>query len=99
MTTLTIVRHHVQDYAKWRKTYDAFAPTQRAGGVIEESVYQDKDDPNELLVLHRFANREKADAFLASTELRDTMKSRSEEHTSELQSHSFISYAVFCLTK
>ena len=25
--------------------------------------------------------------------------SRSEEHTSELQSHSFISYAVFCLQK
>src|ERR1051326_9326615 len=25
--------------------------------------------------------------------------SRSEEHTSELQSHSFISYAVFCLNK
>ena len=29
-----------------------------------------------------------------------SMKStRSEEHTSELQSHSFISYAVFCLKK
>ena len=26
-------------------------------------------------------------------------KERSEEHTSELQSHSFISYAVFCLKK
>ena len=26
-------------------------------------------------------------------------KGRSEEHTSELQSHSFISYAVFCLKK
>src|ERR1051326_7937701 len=26
-----------------------------------------------------------------------TPRSRSEEHTSELQSHSFISYAVFCL--
>src|ERR1051326_9331861 len=26
-------------------------------------------------------------------------QSRSEEHTSELQSHSFISYAVFCLKK
>ena len=26
-------------------------------------------------------------------------KTRSEEHTSELQSHSFISYAVFCLKK
>src|ERR1051326_4211015 len=29
--------------------------------------------------------------------LEDTL--RSEEHTSELQSHSFISYAVFCLKK
>ena len=27
------------------------------------------------------------------------MLKRSEEHTSELQSHSFISYAVFCLKK
>src|ERR1051326_6087251 len=26
-------------------------------------------------------------------------RNRSEEHTSELQSHSFISYAVFCLKK
>ena len=29
----------------------------------------------------------------------EKVKSRSEEHTSELQSHSFISYAVFCLKK
>ena len=28
-----------------------------------------------------------------------TITVRSEEHTSELQSHSFISYAVFCLKK
>ena len=28
-----------------------------------------------------------------------TLDQRSEEHTSELQSHSFISYAVFCLKK
>ena len=29
----------------------------------------------------------------------ENIYSRSEEHTSELQSHSFISYAVFCLKK
>ena len=29
----------------------------------------------------------------------ETEEPRSEEHTSELQSHSFISYAVFCLKK
>src|ERR1051326_1108932 len=34
----------------------------------------------------------------ALPDVRDGLK-RSEEHTSELQSHSFISYAVFCLKK
>src|ERR1051326_9506024 len=31
--------------------------------------------------------------------IRGDRPDRSEEHTSELQSHSFISYAVFCLKK
>src|ERR1051326_6849932 len=31
--------------------------------------------------------------------IHDLLTHRSEEHTSELQSHSFISYAVFCLKK
>ena len=71
--TLTVVRHQVQDYRAWRKVYDEVAPLQKAGGVIEESVYQIKDDPNDVLVLHRFATRAEADAFFASPELRDAM--------------------------
>ena len=34
-----------------------------------------------------------------SIEIAPRVRVRSEEHTSELQSHSFISYAVFCLKK
>src|ERR1051326_6684891 len=34
---------------------------------------------------------------LVDEELTPGYRARSEEHTSELQSHSFISYAVFCL--
>jgi len=72
--TLLTVRHHVQDYAAWRQIYGEFAPVQKAAGVIEESVYQDKDEPNDVLVLHRFTDRAKADTFLASSELRETMQ-------------------------
>jgi quinol monooxygenase YgiN len=72
--TLAIVRHHVQDYATWRKIYQEFAPVQKEGGVVEESVYQDRDDPNEVVVLHRFENRATADAFLGSSALRETMQ-------------------------
>lgn len=67
--TLSVVRHHVRDYSAWRKVYDEVEPIQKAGGVIEESVYQDKDDPNDVLVLHRFASRGAAEAFFASAEL------------------------------
>src|ERR1051326_9408942 len=35
----------------------------------------------------------------ASFVFANLLLNRSEEHTSELQSHSFISYAVFCLKK
>ena len=37
--------------------------------------------------------------YLALTDDLFEFIDRSEEHTSELQSHSFISYAVFCLKK
>ena len=39
----------------------------------------------------------KEDVDKSKKEINDV--GRSEEHTSELQSHSFISYAVFCLKK
>ena len=48
--------------------------------------------------LAHFVNKEAALAF--STGFQSNLGAiRSEEHTSELQSHSFISYAVFCLKK
>ena len=40
--------------------------------------------------------RVKIEVFASQTLLKGP-DTRSEEHTSELQSHSFISYAVFCL--
>src|ERR1051326_9432575 len=43
-----------------------------------------------------FARLQRAPGMLARVNFEGD---RSEEHTSELQSHSFISYAVFCLKK
>src|ERR1051326_6253404 len=40
-----------------------------------------------------------ANALEEAIRLKEKHGGRSEEHTSELQSHSFISYAVFCLKK
>jgi quinol monooxygenase YgiN len=70
----SVVLHHVKDYQAWRAVYDAFEPVQKEGGVIAESVYQSKADPNNILVLHRFATMEAAEAFFSNAQLRDAMQ-------------------------
>jgi len=72
MATL-FVRHQVADYAAWRRVYDALGPTQKAGGVTAEAVYQAVDDPNNLTVTHEFATLHAAHAWAASPELRTAM--------------------------
>lgn len=70
---LTVVRHSVSDYDAWRKLYDFFEPLQKRYSVLEESVYQDPRNPNDVLVLHRFDSLEKAEAMLNSAEVRQAM--------------------------
>src|ERR1051326_9311055 len=57
----------------------------------------------EQLLVEGFMRFMAGSAFPVVRRLMDDLhfrqKIRSEEHTSELQSHSFISYAVFCLKK
>jgi heme-degrading monooxygenase HmoA len=70
---ITVIRHRVRDYDAWRKVYNSVGDMQKSGGVTEESVYQSKDDPNDVLVLHTFNSAEEAERFVASPELRDAM--------------------------
>lgn len=67
------VRHHVADYDAWRAVYDGVAEMQRAAGVTEAAVYRDADDPNLVLVMHRFESREQADAFMSNNDARAAM--------------------------
>ena len=71
---LMVVRHSVRDYGEWRKFYDSYKPLQTEYGVLEESVYRDPANANDVLVLHRFASREKALAMLSSAEVRAALE-------------------------
>lgn len=74
MATL-FVRHTVQDYATWRKVYDAFDATRRGMGVSSDGVYQLDGNPNDITIYHEFNSMDTAKAFAASTELREAMGS------------------------
>ena len=73
-TILVIASHPVIDYEQWRTVYDGFADEQRAGGVLEEEVLQDIENPNMVYVLHRFTDVAVANAYFASPVLQAGMK-------------------------
>lgn len=61
------------DYAKWRKGYYDFANYQKTHGVIDESVYQSIDGPNDVTVIHDFHSIDEAKAFATSAVLAESM--------------------------
>lgn len=69
----TLVLHRVADYDAWRRVYDGVADLQRAGGVTEAAVYRMADDPNNVLVTHRFASADQAREFFQNADLRQAM--------------------------
>ena len=67
------IRHRVSDYPAWRRVYDDFDTVRRSLGVTGDAVYQALDDPEDVTVWHDFEDRETAESFAASDELRGAM--------------------------
>ncbi len=68
------VRHQVQDYATWRKGYDAFEALRVKLGAKGHGVYRGVEDGNDVTAWHDFDSVEAAQAFVGSDELRGAMK-------------------------
>jgi hypothetical protein len=68
------VRHEVNDYATWRKGYDAFNAERKGMGVTGAAVYQSIDNPNDVTVTHDFRNADTAKAFASSARLKEVME-------------------------
>ena len=65
MTASSFARHKVDDFAAWKKVYDEVLPL-REGVVIAESVHQDPDDPNMVIIYHQYKDLSTAQEFLTS---------------------------------
>jgi hypothetical protein len=69
-----MIRHVVREYAKWRRSYNAFDRERRGMGVSRQAVFRNVARPNEVTVSHDFASLGRAKAFAASRRLREVMK-------------------------
>ena len=73
MSATLAIRHHVRDYAAWRKVYDEVAPLRVQHGCTAQRVMQLSGDGNELFVTHDFPTAGQAGSFAHDPGLREAM--------------------------
>lgn len=71
---LAVVTHPVANYAAWRAVYDEVEPLRAAAGVTGAEVSTDATNPLTIVLLHRFATTDAAQAFFANPDLAAAMQ-------------------------
>jgi hypothetical protein len=69
-----LVRHKVEDYAKWKPAFDEHGAARKAIGSRGGYLFRNIDDPNELVILIDGVDLQKARDFVQSEDLRESME-------------------------
>ncbi len=69
-----LVRHKIEDYAKWKLVYDRDAATRKANGSKGAHLFLSSDHPNEIIILFEWDDLSKARKFAQSEDLIKTMQ-------------------------
>ncbi len=68
-----LIRHKVKDYPAWKKVFDGFIDTRRAGGEKSYQILHTDDDSNNLVSIFEWNSLENAKKFTSSSELKEAM--------------------------
>jgi len=74
MANYLFIRHKVKDFATWKNGYDAHLSKRVEAGLTERHLLQATNDPNEVFALFEAADLDRAKAFTASADLKETMQ-------------------------
>jgi quinol monooxygenase YgiN len=68
-----LVRHTVEDYARWKPFFDGHAATRKAAGCQGGVLCRSADNPNQITLLFEWDDLANARQFAQSQDLRETM--------------------------
>lgn len=60
------VKHKVKDFNKWYKVFKSDNKAQKEHGLVDLQLFRDKNDPNDVIVILRIENMEKAKQFISA---------------------------------
>jgi len=69
-----LIRHTVADYEKWKPAFDAHASVRKEYGQTDLDLLRGIDNPNQVLIVEKIGDVQKAKDFTALPELKETMQ-------------------------
>lgn len=67
------VRHQVADYDVWKPGFDDHGSVRRDHGLTDAGLYRSTDDPNNVTIMLTTDDVGRAQEFIDSDDLRETM--------------------------
>jgi hypothetical protein len=58
-----IIRHKIEDYARWKRGYDEADWLRKKHGIRYASVHRDETNPIDIVAVHRFKDMKGAKEF------------------------------------
>lgn len=68
------VRHKVADFNNWKKVYDDMHSHRQEFGCTGEFVFRQNEDPNDVLIITDWSNKDQAMKYGQSPILKEAMK-------------------------
>lgn len=69
-----ILSHEVNDFAEWKKGFEAGEPMRAANGVTTSGVYNSVDNPNHVTIITNFPSVEAVKGFMSNPDLKADME-------------------------
>ncbi len=74
MAIFILSRSKVQDYARFKPSFDEHGATRKAAGSIGARVFRSADNPNEVIILMEWDELKNARQFAQSQDLKKAME-------------------------
>ena len=69
-----LIRHQVEDFRQWMPVFEDHRPARQEAGLKDLHLWQNADNPGEVLILLEASDLAKARDFAGSADLKDKMQ-------------------------
>ncbi len=69
-----LIRHKVKDYDTWKPVFDEHGSARKASGSKRGRLFRNADDPNEVVIIFKWDNLDKARKFVKSEDTKKAMQ-------------------------